>query len=185
MLKFELNSDEYVVMKSEAVLHGGMMAGYTDGLVLTNQCIILISKGVFGNTKRVERFPLRDIKIIDGRPQAVASEDRLEVYFLHRQESFGFERKKEAKAWAKNVCATLMGSADGLLKAKDKAIPGAEYVAESVKDTFEAVKRPFSSKSDRKTVATACTSCGASISGAAKQVIQCNHCGSDQRLPRR
>lgn len=185
MLKFDLNPDEYVVMKSEAVMHGGFMSAYTDGLVLTNRSIILISRGMFGNTKRRQRLPLRDVKVIDGQPQAVASDYELEIYFRDRQESFRFRQKKEARLWAKNICALLDGSGGDLAKAKDKAIPGAEYIAESLKDTLEAVKRPFRPNPRSKTVAQGCASCGASLSGAAGQVVQCDHCGSHQKLPKR
>lgn len=184
-MKFDLNPDEYVVMKCEAVMHGGFMSAYTDGLVLTNQCIILISRGMLGNTKRRQRLPLRDVKVFDGRPQAVASDCDLEIYFRDRQETFRFRQKKEAKAWAKNICALLDGSGGDFVAAKDKAIPGAEYMAESLKDTIEAVKRPFRPKPRTKTVVKGCASCGASLSGATGQVVQCDHCRSHQKLPKR
>lgn len=186
MLEFKLKRDEYVVMKSEAVLHGGGILGsHTKGLVLTNQCLVLISRGLFGNTKHVERSALSNIKVIDGRPQAVASDTMLEIYFRDGHESFGFQRKREAKAWAENICKLLDGDTEDFRSVTDKAIPGAEYVAESLKDTLAAVKRPFRSPTRTKKVAGACASCGASVSGVAGRVVRCDHCGSDQQLSKR
>ncbi len=183
MLKFELKPNEYVVVKSEEVHHGGPMASFSDGLVLTNQSLILISRGVFGRTKSVERFRLQDIKYIDGKAQAVATDDTLEVYFRDRQDSFRFRRKREASAWAKNIRSVIEGSSD-IRQAKDKAIPGAEYVAEAMKDTIDAVRRPFRTKARRR-VTTTCKGCGASMSGPARGVVKCQHCGSDQQLPKK
>lgn len=183
MLKFDLKTDEYVVVRSESVLHGGPMASFSDALVLTNQCLILISRGILGKTKRVDRFPLRDIKYIDGQAQAVATDSTLEVYFRDRQDSFGFRTKKEANAWAKNIRSVIEGSSD-YRPPKDKAIPGAEFAAEAIKDTIDAVRRPFRSKRQRNVTAT-CAGCGASISGAARGVVPCEHCGSDQQLPKK
>ena len=185
MPKFSLKRDEYVVMKSEGVRHGGVMAVYTDQLVLTNQNVILISKGILGNTKKIEYFPLASIKNIDDKPQAIASGDKLEVYFVDRYESFELQSKKEVKAWADNVSNLLTGRPDAVRSGQDKAIPGAAYVAETLRDTLDTVKRSLrlkSENSDVERVARACTSCGASISGVAGRVVRCEFCNSDQQL---
>jgi hypothetical protein len=185
MPKFDLKPDEYVVMKSEGVRHGGMMAGFTKELVLTNQNIILISKGVFGNSKGSEHFPLREVKNIDDKPQAIASGTELEIYFLNRHESFGFRSKRDVNTWAKNISKLLSGDAESIRTTEGMAIPGAAYVAETLKDTLETVKHSFGRKSkssDQEKVATECTSCGAPLSGLAGRIARCQFCDSDQKL---
>ena len=185
MPEYGLQPNEYVVLKSERVLHGGAMAGYGAGLVLTNQNIVLISKGFFRNTKGIRYFPLGQIKNFDGRPQAIASGQKLEVYFLNGQESFGFESKREVKAWADNISKLLTGSSEDLSSAPGKAIPGAAYAAETLKGTVDTFKHAFGMKSgspNPEKCARKCTSCGASISGVIGRVVRCPYCDSDQQL---
>lgn len=53
MSDYSLQPNETILMKTESVKHGGVMALYTDELVLTNLNLILCSKGVFRNKKGV------------------------------------------------------------------------------------------------------------------------------------
>jgi hypothetical protein len=185
MPDLELNADEYEVMRSEQIRYGGAMANYTSDLVLTNQHILLIRRGVFGGAKKAERFPLRDVKVVQDRPQAIARDDSLEVHFVDRQEVFGFvpRRKKEIKVWATNISNLLVGDEDAVRGVKDKALPGAEYLAEAARDTLDALKRPFRSAPHRaEKVARSCTSCATLISGRVGRVVQCPSCGSDKKL---
>ena len=185
MSKYQLKPDEYVVMKSENVRHGGMMATYSDDLVLTNKNVILVSKGVLGNTKGVDYFPLSSIKNIDDKPQAIASGLELEIYFLDRHDSFQFRSKREVRTWATNVARLLMGDADDIKSANDMSIPGAAYVVETLRDTVDTVKQSFGLKArkpKREKTAAECRSCGASMSGTAGKVVRCHFCNSDQKL---
>lgn len=145
MANFSLQGDEYVVLKNERVLHGGRMASYSSELVLSNKNIILISKGMLGNTKSVDYFPLNTIKNIDGKSQAIASGSKLDVYFLKGQDSFGFGTKKEAKNWASNISDLLNGPA-AFDYDRDRTIPGAAYVADTLKDTLDTFKGAFKRK---------------------------------------
>ncbi|MHA7175092.1 hypothetical protein ACX80D_00375 [Arthrobacter sp. Sr24] len=145
MANLNLGPDEYVVLKSEKVLHGGKISGYTDELILSNKNIILISKGMLGNTKGTEYFPLNTIKNIDGKSQALASGQKLDVYFLKGQDSFGFVTKKEAKNWANNISTLLNGPASFDYD-RDRTIPGVAYVADTLKDSLDTFKGAFRRK---------------------------------------
>lgn len=140
-----MQPDEYVVLKSDRVAHGGRMANYTDELVLSNKNIILITKGMLGTTKRVDYFSLNSIKNIDGKSQAVASGLKLDVYFLKEQDSFGFPTKKEAKTWEKKIAEMLNGPAVFDYD-RDRSIPGAAFVADTLKDTLDTFKGAFKRK---------------------------------------
>lgn len=185
MPKYQLRPDEYLVMKSEGVRHGGMMAGYSDELILTNKNIILVSKGFFGNTKGVDYFPLTSVKNIDGKPQAIASGDELEIYFFDRHDSFGFQSKREVRSWASNVASLLNGNPEDIRGAHDQGIPGVAYVAETLRDTVDTFKSSFglkSRKSPKERAAGECSSCGASLAGVQGGVVRCHFCGSDHQL---
>ena len=187
MDNYNLQQNEAVIMKSERVLYGGMLAVYSDELILTNLNIILIQKGTFGKTKNIRYFPTNQIKCFNGKAQAIVSKQqsglpKLEVYFHSGQESFGFEKKKEAEKWVDNINRLLAGEVE-FNNTDSKAIPGAEFVAETVKDTFEAFRGVFGKKGpDEERVAKYCTSCGASISGIKGRVVRCQYCNSEQQL---
>ncbi|WP_416143786.1 PH domain-containing protein [Planococcus koreensis] len=76
MVKVNLMPNESIILKSKNVMHGGLMANYTDELILTNQNIIHVKKGVFGNTKNVKKYPLNQIKIFNGKSQAILGKQR-------------------------------------------------------------------------------------------------------------
>ncbi|HEX4442070.1 MAG TPA: hypothetical protein VHZ81_00725 [Galbitalea sp.] len=184
MPNYTLQPNEYVVMKSESVLHGGVMARHSDELVLTNLNIILVSKLGRRITRGIQYFPLNQIKNFGESPQAIASGRTLDVYFTSGQESFGFLSKKEVLAWADNVSKLLTGNSSGFSSGKDMAIPGAAIIAETLKDTVNTFKKSFglTTKNPDPQVAKKCTSCGAPISGVSGQVVRCQYCDSSQQL---
>ena len=106
----------------------------------------------------------------------------MEKYFLNGQEAFGFQKKREAEQWADNINKLLAGEVE-FGQADNKAIPGAEFIAETLKDTFDTVKGVFGKKTAKEERATKyCTSCGAPLSGTKGRVVRCQHCRSEQKL---
>ena len=59
----KLQANENVIKTSSEVGYGGGMFNKRNDLILTNQSIILVKKGLLGKTKEVVRFPLSDIVI--------------------------------------------------------------------------------------------------------------------------
>ena len=71
--------------------------------------------------------------------------------------------------------------------APSMAIPGAAYVAETLKDTMDAFMGAFGVKSKNYNeastkTASKCGSCGASISVTRGQIVHCQYCDADQQL---
>jgi hypothetical protein len=98
------------------VKYGGLMAPYTDELILTDQNIIHISKGLFGNTKKMNKFSLNQIKLYNGEPQVILekqqnSSTQLEIYFLNGPERFGFNytSRREGAKWVNEIYKLLTG----------------------------------------------------------------------------
>ena len=56
--RYNLQPHEVVLLKDESVMHGGFWSAYTDELMLTNLNLVLIKKGMFGNSKGVLTFPV-------------------------------------------------------------------------------------------------------------------------------
>lgn len=187
-MKYGLQPNEAVLLKDESVMHGGFWSAYTDELMLTNLSLVLLKKGMFGNSKGVLTFPVNQIKVYDGRAQAVVGKatngtDLLEVYFLSGQEKFAFQTggKKKLNEWIAKINEVVTGEAAPATVGR--ALPGAEAVAGVLKDTIGVFRSKLGGSSDGPAkVAGKCRGCGAPISGLQRQAITCEYCGSAQQL---
>lgn len=97
-----LDYDEVVILKETSVAHGGVMAIYTDELVLTNKKLICVNKGMFGGTKKIYHYPLDQIKVFNGVPQVQQGKlsngtPCLDVYLVDGEEHFNFQTKNKQK----------------------------------------------------------------------------------------
>ena len=191
--EYKLLPNEAMIMKQERVIHGGAMANFTDELILTNQNLVLISKGTFGNVKNIQAFPVNQIKVFNNQAQIMLSKTRgghpqIEVYLLNGQVNFGFESKKIATIWIEKINQLVTGQDVEINVSTKTAIPGTEMIADALGGTVDAFKGAFgfgskksSTESDEK-VAKKCSSCGATISGKKGQIIRCSYCDDNQQL---
>jgi hypothetical protein len=190
MANCNLHPNEVVVLKEASVNNGGIFAAYTDDLILTNLNLVLIKKGMFGNSKGVHTFPIDQIKVHNGQAQAVLGKannngsPQLEVYFLNGQENFGFQSggKKKILEWVAKIGEVVTGERASENIGTGLALPGADYVAGALKDTFDVFKGRFGSKSKIEKVASKCSACGAPISGTRGQLSTCEYCQTAQQL---
>ena len=176
-------ANEGIILKSTEVLHGGFMASYSDELILTNLNIIHVTKGMFGKTKNIEKFSIRDIKVFEDKAQCFLGKQAngspsLEIYFFNKQESFGFRKKTEVMKWVKSINELLCENAD-VSAMGQFALPGTEFLAETIKDTISSFKGIWESK---EKISTNCISCGAPISGYKGKQVQCSYCNTHQKL---
>jgi len=189
MDKYNLQSNEAIIIKSEKVYHGNK----TGELVLTNLNLIhIVTKGIFKTTYTARRFPIKQIKLFNGKAQVISGKNgNIDIYFVNGQESFRFwndetlfsEKKaeKEAKQWTDNINRLLAGETD-FDTADNTAIPGAEFIAETLKDTIDTFKGVFSKTAVEERITKKCTACGASISGTKGRIVCCQYCNSGQQL---
>ncbi|WP_458413057.1 PH domain-containing protein [Schinkia sp. CFF1] len=198
MVNYNLEPSESILIQSTGVLceGGGLMTAYTDELILTNMNIIHVSKGMFGNTKRVQKYPLNQVKIINGEAQAIMGKStngipNLQIYFKNGQVSFKFQNsgKKEIVKYINEISKVLIGKESSRNSVANQfAIPGAEIVTETLKDTIDVFKGTFGIKSkikaaDEPVKATKkCIGCMSPLSGTKGQSIRCRYCYTDQIL---
>lgn len=193
--KFSLLPNESVIIKSESVMHGGFMSAYTDELILTNLNVVYISKGMFGNVKGVQKFPVSQIKQYNGEPQAILGKQQngmpqLEIYFVNgQQENFAFQSsgKKEVNQWINEICKLITGhESSNASSSKISAIPGTKFLAETLKGTVDTFKSSFGIKSKAQAsevpVTKKCISCSAPLNGIKGQTVHCRYCDTDQVL---
>lgn len=198
MVKYNLEPSESILIQSTDVLYegGGLMSSYTDELVLTNMNIIHVSKGMFGNTKRVQKYPLNQVKIINGEAQAIMGKStngipNLQIYFVNGQVLFKFQSsgKKEIMKYVNEISKLLIGKETSRNSVVNQfAIPGAEIVTETIKDTIDVFKGTFGIKSKSKAAnetvkaTKKCIGCMSPLTGTKGQSIRCRYCDTDQIL---
>jgi hypothetical protein len=190
---YDLQPGESVVHKHDRVRHGGGFgSSYTDELILTSQNLVLVKKGVFGNSKGIQVFPLNQIKVFQGHAQALVGKQRggipaLDVYFQNGTEQFGFEGKKEATFWSQKINEVITGTPANMTTPDSSP---ADAVTDVLKDTVGAFKDAFGFKSKAEVAAAAaavpvagrCVSCGAPVSGVRGQAITCSYCDTANQL---
>ena len=186
MAAYNFAPNEALVYKEAGVAHGGTFASYSAELLLTSENLVLIRKGIFGTNKGVLVFPLSQVKVFNNVAQAIAGKDSrgtpsLEVHFLQGVETFGFDRKKKAIAWAVRINEVITGGAPGFGTANASTT---EKVADALAGTVGTFKAAFDRRAGAPAPAAAgaCTSCGAAVSGMAGQVAVCGYCQSPNQL---
>lgn len=192
MVNYKLQPNESIILKSDSIMYGGIMSGYTDELILTNQNIIHISKGLFNKVKSVQKFSVNQIKIVDQQPQVFRHKRnngnyQLEIHLRNRVEVFGFihTNKKEIVQWINAIFKLLTGETSNITNTYN--IPGMDVLSEKIKETADTLKNTFginfnkpSSKNASERVTKKCIACAAPISGNSGEMIHCKYCDTDQ-----
>lgn len=117
---YRLMPNESMILQESRVAHGGVMAIYTDDLMLTSLNLVCINKGMLGNTKNVFVYPLNQIKRFNGKPQVMMGKlsngmATLDIYFINGGcESFNFQtgNKRNIKKWI-DAIISVIGGGDG------------------------------------------------------------------------
>ena len=174
MSAYNLEQDESLVLKCDRARYKG--SDYSDELLLTDKGLVIIDKGIFGKIKSIIRIPINDIKVYNGRAQAILGTDKshcpqLEIYFINGQEIIGFESKKEVNKWIHSI--------NQLVTKRPKTKPSDSNI---IKDTLGAIKGTLGAKEKNVTLIYKCIECGAPIQGTKGQITRCEYCGKDQQL---
>jgi len=191
MAKFnpQLQPNEVVLLKDERIAYNnsGML---TDELILTNLNLIHVQKSAFfERIKRVQVFPLNQIKVFNGQVWAVPGGSKnipsLEIDFVngnHEVFSFGGENKKKIPLWISKINMAVTGNEIPVPNGSEWTIPGAGLVAGALKGTVDVFKKQFATPPPAPvSVATNCTGCGAPVSGIQGTAISCEYCGTVQQ----
>lgn len=207
--KYSLMPNESVILQESSVAHGGVMAGFTDDLMLTNLNIVCINKGILGNTKNIFQYPLSQIKRYNGKPQAVLGKlsngtATLDIFFVDgRKESFYFNslgNKRKINQWINEIINVVCGD-DPLKESEGKAsyiepdsVAGAVLdAANQVKDMGAELlgslgikpgflKSVTGASSEPERVSRKCSSCSAPLVGFKGKAVKCKYCDTVQTL---
>jgi len=193
MAKYNLQPNEVVLLEEPSVAHGGGMAPYTSELILTNLHLVLVKKGLLGNSKGLRTFPLNQIKVYNQEAQARLGTARngsasLKVNFLNSEEEFRFlgGGKSTVLTWVAKINEAVTGQTTPAVAGGMSLPAGVDQVADILKGTLGALglnlKRRSKTTDAPVRVAAECASCGAPVTGFQGQPTTCEYCGSAQQL---
>ena len=184
--ELKLNPDESVIMSANQIGYGnGLFGGGKNELILTNQALLLKVKGMFGNTKEVLRFPLSEIRIVNGQVQALPGKKdivtpTLDIYFNSGMERFLFIWERDVKNWIEHINSVITGAPvreRGEFDDMFEDMAKLSAVADTLSGSVNKVKSALGIRSTEQ-IALRCPGCGASLSGTEGEVGKCPYCGS-------
>ncbi len=184
--ELKLNPDESVIMSADQIGYGnGLFGGGKNELILTNQALLLKVKGMFGNTKEVLRFPLSEIRIVNGQVQALPGKKdivtpTLDIYFNSGMERFLFIWERDVKNWIEHINSVITGAPvreRGEFDDMFEDMAKLSAVADTLSGSVNKVKSALGIRSTEQ-IALRCPGCGASLSGTEGEVGKCPYCGS-------
>lgn len=188
MNNLNLMPNEAVILKNDSVSrYEGKSFGNSGELVLTNMNLFfIVQKGFFGNKQEVQKFPLNQVKVIDGKAQLrVSNDNNLEIYFMNGQQSFSFSSfgKRDSVKWANAVSKALTGHEADLTDDEKSYIAGVGAVADTLKNTFGSFKKGLGiNEKEPERATTRCMSCRAPLAGIKGQIVKCKYCDTEQTI---
>ncbi len=181
MSVYELDYDEAVILKSSDVFFNGNRIT----LILTNQNIVHINSAkFFSGDKEAYKFPLLDLKELNGKPnirigRSERGKKQLELYFQRHEKAYSFHGSPNEKKWA----AEIEKAYKSAIEKKKTEMTGSKKrignIFTPVKDTFENAKNTITSKTAKsKNITIKCPECGAELVGQKGDQVVCSYCDS-------
>lgn len=182
MANYNLAPNEGIIIQYDGAYHNRKDCE----IVLTNQNLICVEEnGVFKKTYNVLKFPVNQIKVVDGQAQASVLKDDyawiLQILFKNGTERFEFQcdffdrlkKKQEADKWVEQISLLLTGkSAENITDTS--LIGGLKSALGSV--GINTRKKP------PKNITSKCIGCMAPLSGQKGQRVCCKYCDTEQTL---
>ena len=195
MVDLGLQSNEGILLQGDGVLESGRKSGQSGQLVLTNFHLIYVSRGLFRKVKAIKKYPVKQIKVIEGQAQVFLTRKagsgalQLQLHFYEGPESFELQGwgKKQITRWVNRISELLTGNPVPPEALEDAlALPGAQMVAEVLKDTVNVFRASFGLEPKKEpapeSAAGRCEGCHAPLKGFKGQLVRCPYCGNDQLL---
>lgn len=186
MTKFDLRTDEVVLVPNIEI--GFDDTTFDDELVLTNFDIVIIHRykvGLFKKETEVIRYPVKDIKLYEGRVQASivknSSKPKVGINYVDKYEEYYFKDNKSAVNFLEALSKLLTGGTKNYVTNSKFDFLNAELVADALKGAVDSISDVLGIKKSTM-VTKRCISCGANIDGVSNTVVKCPFCGTNQEL---
>ena len=190
---YAIKPGEIILLKEDQVFdHRRSDSNLSTGeLMLTTNSLVFTRKGMFNKIKSVEVFPVNDIQVYNGKPQAKLTSKlgmkNLEIYLANGEilrfgMGDGFSKGSIIK-WVNAIFELLTGHEYTEYDKSAYAIPGIQTVANYVGGTIDAFKKSLGlGVNEPEVVVKYCQNCGAQIKGRSGDIGKCDYCGSSQKL---
>lgn len=173
---YVLDPDEAVILQESKV--SAESFGSVD-LVLTNKNLIQVNKSFFGKDKDSYKYPLSDLKLLNGRANVLVGKNRngtkrLELYFSDAERFFSFNTFFSANKWASEI-----------QKAHKKRMAEIERSKKTANknSVIKAILGAIDSANDKNVQEKAqtkrfckCPNCGAELVGFKGEEVMCSYC---------
>lgn len=198
--EYGLMGNESVILKEFGTLYGGDKAStYTGEIVLTNFNIICLKRGAFNKVKALNKYPIHQIKMYNGRPQALKGKSSsgfpsLDVYFMdgnHISFVFTSANKRNIDKFINGICSVLGVADTGQVDNDDNPITDAiKEVGENFAEVGKGILGAIGIKAGSgkgitghgSIVNKKCISCAAPLSGSKGSSVKCKYCDTVQTL---
>ena len=178
MIIYDLGQDEVVIMQDAHVTDA---ASGSVTLVLTNENIIQVNKGFWGNDKSYEKYPLLKLKEYNGKPNVLVGKApngtaRLELYFSSFEKYYTFQSTFAERKWANAIAKAYKACVvDAKKVERAKADKGAIFAP--ILNTFDSAKNAIKPKPKApKVITVKCPRCGAELKGEKGSEVTCSYC---------
>ena len=174
---YELGVDEAVILQDSQVFFGLSMVT----LILTNQNIIQVNKGFFGRDKEAWKYPLLDLKVLNGKPNVRIGKSgngrtQLELYFQGYERAYSFQELRGERKWL-NAITKAYKEAVAEKNRAEKSMRGAARILSPLKGTIDSAKNAISSKTKNpRILMMKCPKCGAELAGEKGAQVTCSYC---------
>lgn len=176
MSVYELGPDEAVIMRASDVTTAGSMS-HVD-LILTNKYLIQINKGLFGGDKEAEKYPLSELRVLNGKANVLVGKDRnnkrLELYYYGFEKIYSFSGLFTEDKWASAVIKAHKAYMEECNK-KQKREVGQTGLFKSLAETLDTAKEKILPRSPA-VKSGKCPRCGAILSGQNGKKAICVYC---------
>lgn len=171
---YTLDIDEAVILQASRVSVGTF--GIVD-LILTNKNLIQVNKGIFGGEKDCAKYPLSNLKVLDGKPNIIIGKSRngsrqLELYFTDCDKYFCFNSPFAEKKW---VGAITKAYKNRMVELK-KTTAEKEPLIESFRDVISGARDAVLAKKIPVQKSCKCLKCGAELTGYKGEMVKCPYC---------
>lgn len=171
---YTLDIDEAVILQASRISVGTF--GTAD-LILTNKNLIQVNKGILGGDKDWAKYPLSNLKVLDGKPNIIVGKSRngskqLEIYFTDCEKYFCFNSPFAEKKW---VSAINKAYKDRMAELKKTTAEKVSLV-ESFRDVISGARDAVLAKKVPVQKGYKCIKCGAELTGYKGETVKCPYC---------
>ncbi len=176
MPAYNLDNDEAVIMQTSGVSIGAFQSV---DLILTNKNLIQINKGLLGNAKDTFKYPLSDLKVLNGKANVLIGKSKngskqLELYFAGYERFYSFNSGSSENKWANEIIKAhkkRLAEIDSANKSSDGG-----GVTKTLKGALDVALNIIPIKKETVPKINKCPKCGAELTGPKGTAVTCSYC---------